>query len=55
MLRPIARRLSNAEISAELTLVEQTVKMHVGNVLAKLALRARTRAVACAYENGLAG
>jgi DNA-binding NarL/FixJ family response regulator len=55
VLRQVARGLSNAEIAEELYLSEQTIKTHVGRILAKLEIRDRTQAVVFAYENGLAG
>jgi DNA-binding NarL/FixJ family response regulator len=49
----LGRGMSNSEIAAELFLGEATIKTHVGNVLAKLALRDRVQAVVYAYETGL--
>jgi DNA-binding NarL/FixJ family response regulator len=52
VLRLMATGLSNAEMAAELYLGVETVKTHVGNVLAKLQARDRTQAVITAYESG---
>ena len=52
VLRLMATGMSNVEISAELFVSVQTVKTHVGNVLAKLGARDRTQAVIVAYETG---
>jgi DNA-binding NarL/FixJ family response regulator len=48
----MARGLSNAEIARELLVGVETVKTHVGNVLAKVGARDRTQAVVAAYESG---
>ena len=55
ILRLMAQGRSNQEAAAELRVGLETVKTHVGNVLAKLGAANRTQAVVLAYENGLVG
>ena len=52
ILRMMATGASNAEIAVELYITVETVKTHVGNVLAKVGARDRTQAVIAAYESG---
>ena len=48
----VAAGRSNDEIARELFLGVETVRTHVGNLLAKLGVRDRTQAVVAAYESG---
>ncbi|MFD6165307.1 response regulator [Oerskovia sp. NPDC060287] len=52
VLRLMATGRSNTEIAGELFLGVETVRTHVGNLLAKLGVRDRTQAVVAAYESG---
>lgn len=53
VLALIGSGLSNAEIAAELTLGEGTVKTHIGHIFATLQLRDRVAAVVFAFDHGL--
>jgi DNA-binding NarL/FixJ family response regulator len=53
VLRLIANGSSNREIAGKLCLAEGTVKNHITNILAKLAVRDRTQAALKAVEQGL--
>ena len=45
--------VGQAENGEHLVVAEQTVKTHIGRILAKLDLRDRAQAVVVAYESGL--
>lgn len=53
VLRLVAGGYSNKEISTALNKSEGTIKNHVSNILSKLGVRDRTRAVLRAIEGGL--
>src|SRR5881396_4069758 len=53
MLRALARGLSNAAISREFWVTEQTVKFHLTNIYRKLGVKNRTEASRYAYQHGL--
>ncbi|WP_262106026.1 response regulator transcription factor [Arthrobacter sp. Marseille-P9274] len=52
VLRHVAEGCSNQEIAALMFLGIETVKSHIGSILAKLGVRDRTQAVIAAYESG---
>ncbi|MGP3925207.1 LuxR C-terminal-related transcriptional regulator [Streptomyces sp. 8N616] len=53
VFRLMTRGYSNAEISAELTLSQSTVKSHIQKVMEKLGIRNRVHAVIFAYEKNI--
>jgi DNA-binding NarL/FixJ family response regulator len=53
ILRLMAGGYSNKEIAAALNVAEGTIKNHVSNVLSKMGVRDRTRAVLKAFELGV--
>jgi len=53
ILRLMAGGYSNKEIANSLNVAEGTVKNHVSNILSKLGVRDRTRAVLKAFEIGI--
>jgi NarL family two-component system response regulator LiaR len=53
VLRLLAHGRTNRQIADELVLGEETIKTHVGNILAKLHLAHRTQAVIHALKQGL--
>lgn len=53
VLRQLANGRTNKEIAEALVISQETVKTHVGNILAKLQLAHRTQAVIYALKQGL--
>ncbi len=53
VLKEIARGKRNKEIGAELSIAEDTVKMHVKSILMKLSVNDRTEAVTIALRRGI--
>lgn len=53
VLRQLARGYTNREIADALSISEETVKTHVGNILSKLHLAHRTQAVIYAFKHKL--
>jgi DNA-binding NarL/FixJ family response regulator len=53
VLKEIARGKRNKEIGAELSIAEDTVKMHVKSILMKLGVSDRTEAVTIALRRGI--
>jgi NarL family two-component system response regulator LiaR len=53
VLRSLARGLANKEIARELSIAENTVKIHVSNILGKLGVQSRTQAALYAGRIGL--
>jgi ATP/maltotriose-dependent transcriptional regulator MalT len=53
VLALLAEGLSNQEIADRLTIARGTAKNHVSNILSKLGVRDRTKAVLRAQEIGL--
>jgi DNA-binding NarL/FixJ family response regulator len=55
VLRLVAVGNSNKQIAAQLTIVEETVKAHISNILSKLGANDRTHAVTIATARGFFG
>ena len=53
VLRLVAEGKTNADIAADLSISEATVKFHMSNILAKLHLENRAQVVAFAHRHGL--
>jgi len=55
VLRLVAMGNSNKQIASQLTIVEETVKAHISNILSKLGANDRTHAVTIATTRGFLG
>ncbi|WP_158753465.1 response regulator transcription factor [Dyella sp. S184] len=53
VLHCLVRGLSNAQVAKKLAVTEETVKTHVGNILGKLGVASRSKAVALSLKSGL--
>jgi DNA-binding NarL/FixJ family response regulator len=53
VLRLVAEGLRNKEIGGRLNIAEDTVRIHVGNILTKLKVADRTQAVVSAMQRGI--
>ena len=53
VLRLLARGQSNREIGSELSIAENTVRIHVAHILQKLGVEDRTQAVILAFQTGI--
>jgi DNA-binding NarL/FixJ family response regulator len=53
VLKEVAKGKRNKEIGAELSIAEDTVKMHVKSILMKLGVNDRTEAVTIALRRGI--
>lgn len=53
VLRLLAKGRSNREIATELSIAENTVRIHVARVLQKLGVEDRTQAVIVAFQRGI--
>ena len=53
VLRLIAAGNANKEIAMKLSIAEETVKTHMGNILSKLAAKDRTHAVMIGIRRGI--
>jgi two-component system NarL family response regulator len=53
VLRRVVKGLSNKEVAGQLFITEATVKLHVGNILAKLGVQDRTQASTVAIQRGI--